>query len=90
MVHCACELLDDEDSRVDGKLQMRLKQSRPFRSPEEHLFLNLLRTARQFLEDFDRLLRSSSGLVTWIGDDDAGTPRSTGRADRIDGNAKAL
>jgi DNA-binding MarR family transcriptional regulator len=42
---------------VDGKLQTQLKQSRPFRSPEEQLFLNLLRTARQFLDDFDRLLR---------------------------------
>jgi DNA-binding MarR family transcriptional regulator len=42
---------------VDGKLQSQLKQSRPFRSSEEQLFLNLLRTARQFLDDFDRLLR---------------------------------
>ncbi|MDB4892161.1 MAG: transcriptional regulator, MarR family [Gemmatimonadetes bacterium] len=42
---------------MDGKLQSQLKQSRPFRSSEEQLFLNLLRTARQFLDDFDRLLR---------------------------------
>jgi DNA-binding MarR family transcriptional regulator len=42
---------------VDGKLQSQLKQSRPFKSPEEQLFLNVLRTARQFLNDFDRLLR---------------------------------
>ncbi|MEO5815108.1 MAG: MarR family transcriptional regulator [Gemmatimonadaceae bacterium] len=43
---------------MDGKLQSQIKQSRPFRSPEELLFVNLLRTARQLLDDFDRLLRS--------------------------------
>jgi DNA-binding MarR family transcriptional regulator len=42
---------------VDGKLQTQIKQSRPFRTPEEQLFVNLLRTARQLLDDFDRLLR---------------------------------
>jgi DNA-binding MarR family transcriptional regulator len=44
---------------ADGKLQSQIKQSRPFRSPEEQLFVNLLRTARQLLDDFDRLLRAS-------------------------------
>jgi DNA-binding MarR family transcriptional regulator len=43
---------------VDGKLQSQIKQSRPFHTPEEQLFVNLLRTARQLLDDFDRLLRS--------------------------------
>jgi DNA-binding MarR family transcriptional regulator len=43
---------------VPGKLQSQIKQSKPFRSPEEELFLNLLRTSRQFLDDFDRLLRT--------------------------------
>jgi DNA-binding MarR family transcriptional regulator len=42
---------------VDGKLQSQIKQSRPFRTPEELLFVNLLRTARLLLDDFDRLLR---------------------------------
>lgn len=42
---------------MDGKLQSQLKQTRPFRTPEELLFVNLLRTARQLLDDFDRLLR---------------------------------
>jgi DNA-binding MarR family transcriptional regulator len=42
---------------VDGKLQSQIKQSRPFRTPEEQLFVNLLRTARQLLDDFDRLIR---------------------------------
>lgn len=42
---------------ADGKLQAQIKQSRPFRTPEEQLFVNLLRTARQLLDDFDRLLR---------------------------------
>ena len=42
---------------ADGKLESQIKQSRPFRTPEEQLFVNLLRTARQLLDDFDRLLR---------------------------------
>ncbi|MEO8335097.1 MAG: MarR family transcriptional regulator [bacterium] len=42
---------------MDGKLQSQIKQSRPFRTPEEQLFVNLLRTARQLLDDFDRMLR---------------------------------
>jgi DNA-binding MarR family transcriptional regulator len=42
---------------VDGKLQSQIKQSRPFRTPEEQLFVNLLRTARQLLDTFDQLLR---------------------------------
>jgi DNA-binding MarR family transcriptional regulator len=42
---------------VDGKLQSQIKQSRPFRSPEEQLFVNLLRTARQLLDAFDQLIR---------------------------------
>jgi DNA-binding MarR family transcriptional regulator len=42
---------------VDSKLQSQIKQSRPFRTPEEQLFVNLLRTARQLLDDFDRLIR---------------------------------
>lgn len=40
-----------------GELQSQLKQSKPFHSPEEQLFVNLLRTARLLLDDFDRLLR---------------------------------
>jgi DNA-binding MarR family transcriptional regulator len=42
---------------VDGKLQSQIKQSRPFHTPEEQLFVNLLRTARQLLDDFDLLIR---------------------------------
>lgn len=40
-----------------GDLQSQIKQPRPFRSPEEEAFLNVLRTAATLLGAFAELLR---------------------------------